>query len=213
MSEDDQSSDDANVSEISENEVEHLRRKPRRKLTRQEVNILKRKELTLIERLDHRGYKPSKQFTMIDNLDEIVSERKRLDYDRGCASSIKFQRKILMMISTGIEFLNDRYDPFDIHLNGWSESIFENIEDYDEVFEELYQKYRRKVKVAPEIKLLGMVAGSAIMFHFSKALIGKASDTVPGFEEIMRDNPQLKAAYEQAAMKKMATGSQSNRPN
>jgi hypothetical protein len=46
----------------------------------------------------------------------------------------------------------------------------ESQEDYDTVFEELFQKYRTKVEVAPEIKLMFMVGGSAMMFHLSKSM-------------------------------------------
>ena len=38
---------------------------------------------------------------------------------------------------TGIEYLNNKFDPFDVKLDGWSESINENITNYDEIFEEL----------------------------------------------------------------------------
>lgn len=181
-----------------------------RKLTRHELNIRKRKELTLLERLDKKGYKPCKKFTMVDKLDEIVAERERLDDDKGCDESIKWQRKMIMGASTGIEYLNKIYDPFDLKLDGWSESIYENISDYDEVFEELYHKYKTKVHVAPEIKLIGMFAGSALMFHFSKTLFSKASDQVPGFDDVMRNNPDIKTAYEQAALKQMANNQPSN---
>jgi hypothetical protein len=182
-------------------------------LNRQEKNVMKRKELTTIERLEKKGYKPCKKFTMVDKLDEIIAERERLEDEKGCDESVKWQRKIIMGTSTGIEYLNKVYDPFDLKLEGWSESIYENIADYDEVFEELYHKYKNKVKVAPEIKLIGMFAGSALMFHFSKTLFSKASDQVPGFDSVMRDNPEIKAAYEQAALKKMnMNGNQANNP-
>jgi hypothetical protein len=46
----------------------------------------------------------------------------------------------------------------------------ENQEDYDGVFEELFQKYQSKVSVAPEIKLMFMIGGSAMMFHLSKSM-------------------------------------------
>uniref|UniRef100_A0A6C0BJ91 Uncharacterized protein n=1 Tax=viral metagenome TaxID=1070528 RepID=A0A6C0BJ91_9ZZZZ len=183
---------------------------PVHKLSRHERNILKRKELTLLERLDRKGFKPCKTFNMVDRLDEIVAERKRLDDFRGCEEAIKWQRKLLMGATTGIEYLNKAYDPFEVKLDGWSESIYENIGDYDEVFEELYHKYKEKVSIAPELKLAGMVIGSAMMFHFSKTLFSKASDQVPGFEDVMRENPELKAAYEQAAHKKMSMNAPSN---
>lgn len=186
-------------------------RKNTKKMTRQQLHTAKRKELVKIERLEKKGYKPSKQYTMADNYDDICDERERLEDEKGCEESIKTQRKILMGAATGLEYLNRRYDPFDIQLDGWSESVYENINDYDEVFEELYHKYKRKVKVAPEIKLLGMFAGSALMFHFSKTLFSKASDQVPGFDDVMKENPQLKQAYEQAALKKMNMNT--NQPN
>ena len=44
-----------------------------------------------------------------------------------------------------LEFLNNKFDPFDIKLDGWSESVNESINDYDEVFEELAEKYFCKI--------------------------------------------------------------------
>ena len=70
--------------------------------------------------------------------------------------SIKFSRKILMAVTSGVEYLNGKFDPFDIKLDGWSESVHENVHDYDDVFEELHEKYKEKAKVAPELKLLMM---------------------------------------------------------
>jgi hypothetical protein len=202
----DQSSMALNLGGMSDDEGDSGRRprpKKERRMTRHELNVAKRKELTKIERLEKKGYKACKKFTMADKYDDMVAERERLDDERGLDESIKWQRKILMGVCTGGEYLNKMYDPFDLKLDGWSESMYENITDYDEVFEELYHKYKNKVKVAPEIKLLGMVAGSALMFHFSKTLFTKAEDQVPGFEDVMRDNPELRTAYEQAAMRKM----------
>ena len=40
-----------------------------------------------------------------------------------------------MAFVSGLEFLNNRFDPFDVKLDGWSEQINENLEEYDEIFE------------------------------------------------------------------------------
>ena len=63
--------------------------------------------------------------------------------DRELNQSVKFQRKMLIAFVTA-EFLNTRFDPFDIKLEGWSESVHENQHDYDDVFEELHEKYKEK---------------------------------------------------------------------
>ena len=96
-------------------------------------------------------------------------------------SSVKLQRKMLVMGATCVEFLNARYDPFDFKLVGWSESLYEavNNEEYDEVLEELYDKYKTKSRMAPEVKLLMMLGGSAFMHHtlsatFRAGMVGAA---------------------------------------
>ena len=107
---------------------------------------------------------------------------------------------MLMACITGIEFLNNKFDPFDIKLDGWSESIHENLQDYDEVFEELYEKYKGKTKVAPEIRLLLMVGGSGFMFHLTNTLF---KTSLPGMGDIMKQNPDLMKQFAKAAMTSM----------
>ena len=80
-------------------------------------------------------------YTMNSNLDDMRNEYMKLRKQREIENSIKFQRKMLMAFVTGIEFLNNKVDPFSIKLDGWSESMSDSINDYDEVFEELYEKY------------------------------------------------------------------------
>ena len=43
----------------------------------------------------------------------------------------------------------------------------EEINTYDEVFEDLYEKYKESANMAPELKLVFMVASSAFWFHIS----------------------------------------------
>ena len=126
--------------------------------------------LNRIERLSKKGLNTSGRLTVYSDIEDIRAEYKRLTYSIEVDQSIKFQRRMLVACVSGIEFLNKKFDPFDLELDGWSENVMENQEDYDTVFEELFQKYRSKVNVAPEIKLMFMVGGSAMMFHLSKSM-------------------------------------------
>lgn len=126
--------------------------------------------LNRIARLQKKGLNTSARLTVYSDIEDIRSEYKRLTYSIEVEQSIKFQRRMLVACVSGIEFLNKKFDPFDLELDGWSENVMENQEDYDSVFEELFQKYRSKVNVAPEIKLMFMVGGSAMMFHLSKSM-------------------------------------------
>lgn len=144
--------------------------------------------LNKLARLQKKGFSPNKKFGTFSDIEELRTEYKRITYGIEAEQSIKFQRRMLMACVTGMEFLNKRYDPFDLHLDGWSESMMENIDDYDGVFEELYGKYRDKVAVAPEIKLVMMVGGSAMMFHLTNSMFKAA---VPNINEVLKQNPDL----------------------
>ena len=126
--------------------------------------------LNRIARLGKKGLQTSNRLTIYSDIEDIRAEYKRLTYSIEVDQSVKFQRRMLVACVSGIEFLNKKFDPFDLELDGWSENVMESQEDYDGVFEELFQKYRSKVSVAPEIKLMFMVGGSAMMFHLSKSM-------------------------------------------
>ena len=77
---------------------------------------------------------------MESDLEEMKGEYEHLIQEKEKSNSVKFQVKILTTLITGIEFLNNKFDPFDIKLDGWSEQINENIDDYDEIFSQNYMK-------------------------------------------------------------------------
>jgi hypothetical protein len=140
------------------------------KMSYEDIQREKQKILLDLDRLQGQGFPPSKKYTMASNYEDMKYERDKLKKQRDVEKSIKFSRKALMMVVSGIEFANGRWDPFDVKLEGWSENVMENINDYDEVFEELHDKYGESVKMAPELRLLMMVAGSGFMTHMTNTL-------------------------------------------
>jgi hypothetical protein len=137
-----------------------------------------------------KGLRVNARLTMYSAIDELRSEIKRIRYSVEVDQSVKFSRRMMVAMITGMEFMNKRYDPFDLKLEGWSESMMENVEDYDEVFEELFIKYRSSVSVPPEIKLMMMVGGSGMMFHLSNSMF---KSLVPNVNDVMKQNPDLMA--------------------
>ena len=194
--ESDESGSDAQTTSSSSS----VRKPPQRAKTLEEIAVEKQELLYRLERLEANGFKPSRKFNMSSNLDDIKFEYERMKKQRDVDKSIKFQRKILMAITSGIEFVNNKFDPLSVKLDGWSESIYENLHEYDDVFEELHEKYKSKMKVAPEIKLLMMVGGSAFMFHLTNTLF---KSKMPGLDQILQQNPELAQNVKQAAMNTM----------
>lgn len=156
--------------------------------------------LCKLDRLQKNGIKPSRIFSMSSDLDEIKMEYEKIMYERRLKNSIKMQRQMLITCCSGIEFLNGKFDPFGAQLDDWSSSMNDDIESYDDVFTELYEKYQGNGSMAPEIKLLFMVSGSAIAYHVTQSMATK----IPNAENIMRNNPNLRRQFEEAAMQEMS---------
>ena len=106
----------------------------------------------------------------------------------------------MMAAVSGIEFLNSKFDPFDVKLDGWSESVNESINDFDEVFEQLYEKYGGGGEMAPELKLVMMLGGSAFMFHLSNTMF---KSSIPNMNDIMSQNPDLMKQFAAMAVGSM----------
>ena len=137
---------------------------------------------------------------MESDLLEMEGEYESIKAERERKNSVKFQRRMMMAAVTGLEFLNNRFDPFDFKLDGWGEQVNENIDDYDEIFGELHEKYQSKAKIAPELKLLFQLGGSAIMLHMTNTMF---KSSIPGMDDIMRQNPELMEQFTKAAVNQM----------
>ena len=152
-------------------------------------------------RLEKKGFTVNKRLNAYSPVDELRTEVKRITYSIEVDKSVKFSRRMLIACVTGLEFLNKRYNPFEIQLEGWSENIMESVDDYDEVFEELYVKYRTKMHVAPEVKLIMMLGGSAMMFHLTNSMF---KSVMPNVNDVMKQNPDLMQNMMSAVQSTMA---------
>ena len=144
--------------------------------------------LNKLQRLEKKGFETSRRFTMDNSLEEIRDEFNRLVDARNLEASLRFQRQALMGIVTGLEWANGKFDPFDLKMDGWSESVHENVEDFDEIFEELYDKYKERGKMPPEARLMVALAGSGFMCHVSNTFL---KSRMPNVDDVLRSNPDL----------------------
>jgi hypothetical protein len=170
-------------------------------MTKEELLREKFKILRKLEALEKKGVDLSKKYTMESPLAEMQGEYETIMDEKARQNSVKFQGNMLMAAINGIEFLNGKFDPFDIKLDGWSEQINENITDYDEIFGELHDKYKSKASMAPELKLLFQLGGSAMMVHMTNTMFKSA---MPGMDDILRQNPDLMRSFQNAAVNSMA---------
>ena len=172
--------------------IEH---KSTEELLREKFVILRK-----LNALEEKGVSLSKHYSMDSSLDEMRGEYEYIIAEKEKKNSMGFQAKVLTTLITGLEFLNNKFDPFDVKLDGWSEQINENIDDFDDIFAELHEKYKSKAKMAPELRLMMQLAGSGMMIHMTNTMFKSA---IPGMDDIMRQNPDLMNQFTKAAVNSM----------
>ena len=171
------------------------------KMSKEEILREKFKYLKKLEQLEKKGVDLSKKYNMDSSLSEMMGEYETILDEKTKQNSVKFQRNMLMAFVNGVEFLNNRFDPFDINLDGWGEQINENISDYDDIFTELHDKYKTKATIAPELKLLFQLGGSAMMVYMTNTMF---KSSMPGMDDILRQNPDLMRSFQNAAVSSMS---------
>jgi hypothetical protein len=131
---------------------------------------------------------------MMMEYESALEERKRL-------ASIKWYGDTLLQVVSGIQRVNSTFDPFDIDLDGWSEQIEDDIENYDDIFEALHERYKEYGSSSPELQLLWQVCVSGMMVHASNRAL---RSSFPGADEIMRQHPDLAKQFQSAAVQSMS---------
>eukprot|EP00873_Tetraselmis_striata_P019269 jgi/Tetstr1/439533/TSEL_027962.t1 len=89
-----------------------------------------------------------------------------------------------------------------MQLEGWGETVHENLGDYDDVLKELHGKYKGRAKMAPELKLPMMLVGSAFMYHMTNVMFKSA----PALGQVVKDNPDLMKQFAAATANTMQKG-------
>ena len=175
-----------------------------KEIIKNEINE-KREIIYQLDRLESKGFKIPFKFNMNSDIEEMRTEYNRIIREKELDGSVRFQQKMLMAFISGTEYINGRYDPFSIKLDGWSEQVNENINDYDDIFEELHYKYKATgKKMAPELRLFISLSGSAFMFHLTSRMFKE--QPLPDVENVLRSNPELMKQFQNAAAKQYVMG-------
>ena len=150
--------------------------------------VRKRDAFVRLKRIQSAGHALTRDFVPDDDLDAMEEEvllqeammRERQKEQR-TKDGVRFSRRMLLAFTSFTEFMNKRYDPFDIDIEGWSDSVMENIVDYDRPFERLLEKYQGRAEMTPEMELLATLGSSMFMFHLSKSMAARmgAPETAP----------------------------------
>jgi Family of unknown function (DUF5767) len=170
------------------------------KLSDREKRRKKRMMIKKLEDWSEKGLIKCSHYTIDSSYEEVEDEYECALEDKRKKDSIKVQGWWFMTFVNSIEYANAAFDPFDINLDGWGEQVNEDLESYDEIFSELYQKYKGG-KMSPELSLLLRLGFSASVVNFTNKALSTAT---PGFNDVIKQSPELMKMFTKATVQSMS---------
>lgn len=168
------------------------------------ANEKRRKKRAMLKKInewcDKGIIRQNPNFTMDTPFEEVEDEYESCLDDKRKKDSIKLYGWWFTTFVNTIEYVNNRYDPFDINLDGWGEQVSDDMESYEEIFAELHEKYKGG-KLAPELSLLLRLGFSAAMVNFTNKALSAAT---PGFNDVIRQSPELMRLFTNATVETMS---------
>lgn len=163
-----------------------------------------RKKKMMIKRLDEwreKGIVGSHvHFNNDTPYEEVEDEYESALEDKKKKESKKLYSWWFLTAVNTIEYANSALNPFDVNLDGWGEQVSDDIDSYDEIFGELYEKYKGG-KLSPEIALILRLGFSAAVVSFTNKAL---STSTPGFNDVIRQSPELMKMFTNATVNSMS---------
>lgn len=159
-----------------------------------EEELQKKKNLLYtLKRFQKKGFTLSRNYTLNSDLFEMKAEVDSIKREANLDASVATMKKGLTISTYLLEMLNNQFDPINAKLDGWSNQVKDDVDhgDYDEVFEELYDKYSNRFQMPPEMRLVSMLGTSALQYHVAQIVVNRTLNTSKT-DEILKKNPQIK---------------------
>lgn len=157
-----------NASNIPHSSQQNYSSQQNRQSSPNEINT-KRDYLVKLQDLKARGVRLTGNYTMESNVDDLILEYDRHIKTKQKNNSLKFAKDGLSFAVMGMEMLA-KVDPFSvgIDLEGFSDNT--NPDNYEEILEELIEKYSSSTTSSPEMRLMWALGSSAALIHASNKM-------------------------------------------
>ena len=131
---------------------------------------IEKKKIELLAEYEYEAKKHKNRSTLPvlskhSSIEDIQYELDRIKLQRTRQNSIDFYQSCTVSLAKGIEIFFDKLDIFDIDMNGFSVSIKHSSEKFEDIYAELYEKYKGTGKtLPPEIRFIGVFLTCAVGF-------------------------------------------------
>jgi hypothetical protein len=131
-----------------------------------------------------------------DEYESALADKKERD-------GVRMYKEWFQTFANTIEYGNSWLNPFDFNLDGLGESIGEDIDSYEDLFIKLHEKYGN-VELPVEIDIAFKFAFKIALTNITNKALSSAT---PGFNDVIRQNPELMGAFTRSTAEYMKKNS------
>lgn len=92
-------------------------------------------------------------------------------YEARAKTAVQMMRRFTMFFARVIETISSRYPKLAGDLSGWSESVYMQLDSYDEMLYDIYDEYGDHLQANPIVMYLMALGSNAVMFAMAKKVI------------------------------------------
>lgn len=138
-----------------------------------EKDEMREREQLLYEfhRLEQEGVPMTKKFDRKSDLDAMRFEYHKLTSDQSIKSGVNSAKRTALLLVTGLEWMNGKYDPFGVKMKGFSDDFLGKWdEDYKPDVYRLYKMWNKRSSSNPYTSLIMTFVSQFVMFIISSSL-------------------------------------------
>jgi hypothetical protein len=118
--------------------------------------------------MEQDGHPVSKRYTMDDDIFEMRFEYNKLKNEDDLKTKVQSAWDWFHTGNHLVEYLNERLNPFDISMDGWSDLLDADKQKYEPHFRKLYKQFACKFQVKPAVQIAMLFGGQLAMFVLPK---------------------------------------------
>lgn len=157
-------------------------------------------KLTMLKKLGEltmKGVRLSQNYNMNSDYKTMAYEHELHTGMRKKTNTIRWMSNLMLNLCWGVEMANEHFDPFGFKLKDWSDQVKEDIDEYNDVFDELHEKwFKDGNEIAPELKLMFMLSGSAVKYHIAQSTLSSMPNLMEGLTANPKAAEKLQALYQ-----------------
>jgi hypothetical protein len=130
---------------------------------------------------------------MDDDLDELRFEYHKVKSESDVKEKVRIGWNMFSCVNSIVELINEKLDPFNLSLDGWSDDLDKEKEKYEPHFRKLYKQMSVRFQIKPGVQI-AMLFMSQFMVFIVPKLLSKVK-TNKKDPAIQKQNPKV-AAYQ-----------------